>query len=144
MRRRLGVFLPFVLLAVLVQWLAPVSAFRVVATAWSDPLYMASICSGMAHDSRTLDTASDTIASETTANQTTANQTPASSSHQQSDCCAFCAGGHAGGLTLEPPAPGFARLQLQFQKLAWLDATEPMPTLRPGSNAQARAPPALS
>ena len=47
MRRRLEIFIPIVLLAVLVQLIAPIAAFRVVADAVSDPLYMASICSGM-------------------------------------------------------------------------------------------------
>jgi hypothetical protein len=47
MRRRLELFIPIVLLAVLVQMLAPIAAFRVVAYASSDPLYVASICEGM-------------------------------------------------------------------------------------------------
>ena len=46
MRRRLEVFIPIVLLAILVQLMAPIAAFRVVANAVSDPLYMATICSG--------------------------------------------------------------------------------------------------
>jgi hypothetical protein len=52
MRRRLEILIPIVLLSVLVQLIAPISAFRAVANAVSDPLYMASICSGMAssHD----------------------------------------------------------------------------------------------
>ena len=124
MRRRLEIFIPIVLLAVLVQWLAPIAAFRVVATAWSDPLYMASICSGMTSGTDT--------------------QTPAPTSHQQTKCCAFCAAGHAGGLALDPPTPVFAHLQLQFQKVAWIEATEGAPTLRSGSNAQPRAPPSQS
>jgi len=43
MRRRLEIFIPIVLFSVLVQLIAPISAFRVVANAVSDPLYMASI-----------------------------------------------------------------------------------------------------
>ena len=54
MRRRLEIFIPIVLLSVLVQLIAPISAFRVVANAVSDPLYMASICSGVATVSRTV------------------------------------------------------------------------------------------
>ena len=48
MRRRLEVFIPIVLLSILVQLIAPIAAFRVVAYAATDPLYMASICSEMA------------------------------------------------------------------------------------------------
>ena len=48
MRRRLEVFIPIVLLSIMVQLLAPIGAFRAVAHAVSDPLYMATICSGMA------------------------------------------------------------------------------------------------
>lgn len=124
MRRRLEIFIPIVLLAVLVQWLAPVAAFRMVVTAWSDPLSMGSICSGMA-------SASDT-------------DMPGQTSHMQADCCAFCAGHHGVGPAINPPSPVFATLQLQFQKIAWLEASAPTPKLRAGSNAQARAPPFLS
>jgi hypothetical protein len=46
MRRRLEVFIPIVLLAIMVQLMAPIAAFRVVAYAATDPLYLASICSG--------------------------------------------------------------------------------------------------
>ena len=38
MRRRLELFIPIVLLAILVQLMAPIAAFRVVAYATSDPL----------------------------------------------------------------------------------------------------------
>ena len=48
MRRRLDVFIPIVLFSIMVQLLAPIGAFRAVAHAVSDPLYMATICSGMA------------------------------------------------------------------------------------------------
>jgi hypothetical protein len=44
MRRRLEFYVPIVLLAVLVQLMVPIAAFRVVAYAATDPLYMASIC----------------------------------------------------------------------------------------------------
>jgi hypothetical protein len=40
------------------------------------------------------------------------------------------------------PAPDvFVTLQRQYQRVVWLDAVEPTAALRPGSNAQARAPP---
>jgi Protein of unknown function (DUF2946) len=123
MRRRLERFIPIVLLVVLVQLLAPIAAFRVVAYASSDPLYAASICSDMAASS---------------------DQQNAPSPHPHGECCAICAIGHAGGIAFEPPSPVFLTLQLQFQKIAWLEAARPTPTVRLGSNAQARAPPFIS
>src|ERR1700727_248725 len=45
MRRRLEAIIPIVLLAILVQLIAPIAAFRAVAYAATDPLHMASICS---------------------------------------------------------------------------------------------------
>ena len=75
MRRRLEAFIPIVLLAILVQLMAPIAAFRVVANAVSDPLYMATICSGMA------------------SSQDASQTTPAKTQHDGANCCAFCGGG---------------------------------------------------
>ena len=47
MLRRLEVFFPIVLLTIVVQLFAPIAAFRAVAYAATDPLYMGSICSEM-------------------------------------------------------------------------------------------------
>jgi hypothetical protein len=123
MRRRLELMLPIVLLAILVQLMAPIAAFRAFAYAASDPLYMASICSGMGTSADDAQTA------------------PANTPHDRGDCCAFCAGGHGGATALAPPPLIFVTLQRQYQRLAWLQPAEPMPTIRVGSNAQARAPP---
>jgi len=126
MRRRLEIFIPIVLLSVLVQLIAPISAFRVVANAVSNPLYMASICSGMAssHD----------------ASQTA----PTTTHHEVANCCAFCGIGHGGAVAVDSPPLAFVILQRQYQLVSWLDAAEPMPAIRVGSNAQARAPPSFS
>jgi Protein of unknown function (DUF2946) len=124
MRRRLGIFIPIVLLAVLVQFLAPVAAFRMVAYASSDPLYMSEICTGMT-DSGEM-------------------QTPAGQPPSKNDCCAYCGVALGGSIAVDAPAPAFVALQLEFQKISWLQAAEPIATLRAGSNAQARAPPSLS
>lgn len=123
MRRRLEAIIPIVLLSILVQVIAPIGAFRAVAYAASDPLYMASICSGMASTPDDAQTA------------------PANTRH---DCCAFCAAGHGGGNAVEPPPLVFVSLQRQYQRVSWLQAADPMPALRVGSNAQARAPPSVS
>lgn len=126
MRRRLEAIIPIVLLSILVQVIAPIGAFRAVAHAASDPLYMASICSGLASTPDDTQTA------------------PANTQHDRGDCCAFCAAGHGGGIAIEPPPLVFVSLQRQYQRMSWLQAADPMPTLRVGSNAQARAPPFIS
>ena len=125
MRRRLEVFIPIVMLAVLVQLMAPIAAFRVVAYATTDPLYLASICSGM------------TSASDMQTD-------PAKTQHHHGDCCAFCAGSHGGAVALDPPPLIFVSLQRQYQQTSWLEATEAITAFRVGSNTQARAPPAFS
>jgi hypothetical protein len=122
MRRRLELLIPIVLLAILVQLMAPIAAFRAFAYAANDPLYMASICSGMG-------TAADD-----------AQTAPANNQHDRGDCCAFCAGSH-GATALAPPPLIFVTLHRHYQRLSWLQAAELLPIVRVGSNAQARAPP---
>jgi Protein of unknown function (DUF2946) len=122
MRRRLEI-LPIVLLAVLVQLMAPIAAFRVVAYAASDPLYLAATCAEMA------------------ASQD--GQTAPATQHHAGGCCAVCAGGH-GMLSLDAPASVAVELQRSYQRVAWLEPDYPLPVIRAGSNAQARAPPHLS
>ena len=124
MRRRLEIFVPIVLLAVLVQLIAPIAAFRIVAYAATDPLYMASICAEMASSAD-------------------AQTVPAKTQHNHGDCCVFCAAGHGGAIAIEPPPLIFVILRRQYQHVAWLEAADPMPAGRVGSKAQARAPPEL-
>ncbi len=124
MRRRLEYLVPIVLLAVLVQLLAPIAAFRSVALAASDPLYMASLCSEMAASADH-------------------GSVPDPAQHS-GKCCAFCAGGIGGSNPLQPPSFIFVSLQRQYQLVAWLEAETALPTVRVGSNAQARAPPVHS
>jgi hypothetical protein len=125
MRRRLEAFIPIVLLAIVVQLLAPIAAFRVVANAVSDPLYMASICSEM------------------TSAQDASSTAPAPMQHG-AKCCAFCGVGHGGAVALDPPPLVFVALQRQYQLVAWLEPADPVAVARVGSNAQARAPPSVS
>ena len=123
MRRRLGILLPIVLLSVMVQWMAPIAAFRVVASAVTDPLYMAAMCSGMA----------------SSADSQTA---PVKSPHDGGDCCAACAAGHGGAAAhVVPPEPVFVSLQRLYQTVSWLESAASLPPVRVGSNTQARAPP---
>src|SRR5687768_119387 len=125
MRRRLEAFIPIVLFSIMVQLLAPIGAFRAVAHAVSDPLYMATICSGMAsaHD---------------------ASQTSTAKPQHGANCCGFCSVSHGGAVAVDPPPLIFVILQRQYRLITWLEAAEPMPPARAGSHAQARAPPALS
>jgi hypothetical protein len=125
MRRRLEAFIPIVLLSILVQLFAPIAAFRMVAYAVTDPLYMASICSEMV-------------------SSPDAQTAPAKTQHDHGDCCVFCAAGHGGSIAVDPPPLIFVNLQRQYQRVSWLQAADAMPTVRVGSNAQARAPPQLT
>jgi hypothetical protein len=97
MRRRLEVFIPIVLLSIMVQLMAPIAAFRVVAYAATDPLYMASICSGMASSPEGSQTA------------------PAKTQHSGANCCAFCAAGYGGAAAVDPPPLVFVTVQRQYQ-----------------------------
>jgi Protein of unknown function (DUF2946) len=119
MRRRLEALVPIVLLAVLVQVFAPIAAFRMVANAVVDPLYLASICTDSS-DGQVL---------------------PSKALHSRGKCCGFCSISHAGAAAVAPPASIFVALQWQFQRILWLQASNPIPTVRVGSNTQARAPP---
>jgi hypothetical protein len=120
--RRLEIYIPIVLLAVLVQLMAPIAAFRAVAYATSDPLYMASMCADMASSSD-------------------AQTAPIKPQHSHADCCAFCGAGHGSAVAVDQPPLIFVTLQRQYQRVSWLEAAEPVPTTRAGSNSQARAPP---
>ncbi|MET0705420.1 MAG: DUF2946 family protein [Tardiphaga sp.] len=121
MQRR--VYLPLVMLALLVQLFAPIGAFRAVAQAASDPLYMAAICSGMSSDD--------------------SRPAPSPQPVSHNDCCSICAVGVGGPLALDPPLLAFATLQRDYRTVAWPEAAAPAAPVRSGSNAQARAPPAL-
>jgi len=106
----------------MVQLLAPIGAFCAVAHAVSDPLYMAAICSGMA--------------SSQDASQTTAAKAP-----HGANCCGFCSVCYGGAAAVDPPPLIYVALQRQYRLIAWLEAADHMPLARPGSHAQARAPP---
>jgi hypothetical protein len=124
MRRRLEAFIPIVLFSIMVQLLAPIGAFRTVAHAVSDPLYLATICSGMASS---LD----------------ASPTTTAKALHGANCCGFCSVGHGGAVAVDPPPLIFVALERQYQLIAWLEATDHMPPMRVGSNTQARAPPSI-
>jgi hypothetical protein len=124
MRRRLEAFIPIVLLAILVQLLAPISAFRFVAYVASDPLHLASICSGTGSSGE--------------------DPSAPGAPQRDHDCCAFCAAGLGGAIAINTPPLIFVSLQRLYQRVAWLEAADSIAPVRVGSNTQARAPPQLT
>ena len=119
MRRRLEVFIPIVLFSIMVQLLAPIGAFRAVAHAVSDPLYMATICSGMA-------------------SSPDVSQATGAKPQHGANCCGFCGVSHGGAVAVDPPPLIFVVLQRQYRLVAWLQATDQMPR---GARRLARAGP---
>ncbi len=123
MRRRLGKFLPIVLIAVLVQVFAPIGATWAASIAASDPLRGAVICHGNAASSP--------------------NQTDQTGQPRAHDCCSVCNVVHTG-------APVNARQAIvaapyrHAVRVAWLEAAPDLFSSRAGSHAQARAPPSFS
>jgi DUF2946 family protein len=125
MRRRLKLFIPMIMLAVLVQIFAPIGAVRAFATVANDPLHAAAICSGL------------TASAD--------GQNAPSGTHTHDDaCCAFCSGAAVGSVAVDAPPAVFISLQRQYQRVTWLEATDALAVVRVGSNAQARAPPSFS
>ena len=125
MRRRLEVFIPIVLLSILVQMVAPIAAFRMVAFAASDPVLAASIC----HDSAA---SADT------------QTAPGETQRDHGICCVLCAAGHGAAISVDPPPFIFVSLQRLYQRVSWLEPTDSIRAARVGSNTQARAPPQLT
>ena len=123
MQRRLGRLFPIVLLAMLVQFLAPISASWAFAAAASDPLHLAGICSSAS------DTAND-------AGKTNPHQTANS-------CCTLCCVGHGVAPTPDPQAAA-VKLQRDGEAVVWRDCRPDIHASAAHAHAQARAPPALS
>src|ERR1700712_4336754 len=121
MRRRLGKFVPIVLIAVLVQIFAPIGATWAASIAASDPLHATAICHG------------------------NAASVPDDQSGQPRahNCCSVCNVVHTGG-PVGAPQVTVASLWRHAAHVAWLDLTPDLFSSRPGSHAQARAPPSIS
>ncbi len=124
MRRRLGRFLPIVLIAVLVQIFAPIGATWAASIAASDPLHAAVICHGNA---ASVPTSSD--------------QTAPSRAHD--GCCSVCSVVHTGA-PVDIPQPAVVAPWRHAERVVWLDTAPDLFSSRPGSHAQARAPPSFS
>lgn len=123
MRRRLQKFLPIVLIALMVQILAPVAACWAAAVAASDPLRITEIC----HDSGSATT-----------------DQPGDQSGQHGGGCSICCLASANA-SLDTPTPvAFGVPYRETVRVAWHEQRGDLSTFRVGSNAQARAPPFFS
>jgi hypothetical protein len=123
MRRRLGKFLPIVLIAVLAQIFAPIGATWAAGIAASDPLHAAVICHGNA--------------------ASVPNPSDQSGQPRAHDCCSVCSVVHTGA-PVDTPQATVAAPYRHAVRLAWLDTAPDLFSSRAGSNAQARAPPSFS
>jgi hypothetical protein len=125
MRARLQKFLPVVLLALVMQVLAPIAACWAAGQAVADPLQTAFIC----HSTGALGAGLD-------------DQTGTPGAH--AGACALCCLAQANA-SFDSPAQ--ATLTVPFrhaERVVWHDADASAVSARGGSNAQARAPPQLS
>ena len=124
MRRRLRKFLPIVLIALMVQIFAPIAACWAASIAASDPLGTALICSG---------------GGDSTLGHT--GQTGDQRAHD--GACSMCCVVHAGASADTPQTAVLAPYR-EPARVAWLERVADRFASRPGSHAQARAPPSFS
>lgn len=124
MRRRLEKFLPIVLIAALVQIFAPIGATWAVTVAAADPLHAVPICHGSA---------------ASVADQPGSSGQPGA----HDGCCSVCSVVHSGAPVDAPTAVSTTPFR-PANSVVWLATTPDLSGSRPGSHAQARAPPAFS
>lgn len=123
MRRRVGKFLPIVLIALMVQIFAPVGATW-AASIVADPLHTAVICHGNAAPSQ----------------GQTGGQTGQHRAHD--GCCSLCNVLHTGAPVDAPQIAGTTPYRPSVRAV-WLETAPDLFGSRTGSHAQARAPPPL-
>jgi hypothetical protein len=128
MRRRLLKYLPIVVIAMLVQILAPIAACRAASIAISDPLAAAEICRDGAVATGQADSSTD--------------QTGGSHHAHDCGCCLSC-GSHAPVL-IDPPHAAIATPVRHAMRVFWHPVVELSDRSRASSHAQARAPPPFS
>ncbi|TYL80281.1 DUF2946 family protein [Bradyrhizobium cytisi] len=122
MRARLQKFLPVVLLALVMQVLAPIAACWAAGQAVADPLGTGVICHSVSE-------------------QGTPNDQNAPTAH--AGACALCCLAQANASFDSPP---HAVLSVPFrhaERVVWHEADAAIVVLHGGSNARARAPPQL-
>lgn len=122
MRRRYQKFLPIVLIALMVQILAPIGACWAAAIVASDPLGAAEICHATA--------------------QSPAQPLDQGGRHSEhGGACAICCLAGAGA-SIDPPKLGAIAVPYrQSAHIIWHDQTPDVSALGTGSTGQARAPP---
>ena len=123
MRRRLKNFLPIVLVALIVQIFAPIGATWAASIAASDPLAAAVICHGNA--------------------ASTPGQTDQTGHRAHEGCCSVCSVLHTGA-PVDVPQTAAIAVSRQPVRVVWVALTPDRFGARPGSHAQARAPPQLT
>ena len=123
MQRRLGRFLPIVMLAMLVQILAPISASWAFGFAASDPLHLAGICSSSPD--------AGSGVGDTDQHQITPT------------CCKLCCMAQSATPPNDPQV-AFVKLLREAERVDWHDGPASQLDAIANSQAQARAPPAIS
>lgn len=127
MRRRLERFLPIVLIALLVQLLAPIGASWAMGRALSDPFGASPICSVHAADQ---------------GGSGQHNQSSPQGDH--GNCCMLCCMGQVAAVSLDDGTDRFSTPFRSPRRIVWSDAALTLPSLTDGFHAQARAPPFMS
>jgi hypothetical protein len=125
MRRRLVKFLPIVVIALMVQILAPIGACWVAAFAISDPLLAAEICH-----------------SDPASNSGEADQGGGHRAHD--GACSICCAAQANASFDTPQTIAVATPYRDIARVVWRDHAPDLSQFRAGSNTQARAPPGIS
>jgi hypothetical protein len=120
MRRRFQKFLPIILIALVVQILAPIGATFAAAIAASDPLSVAPICHGgqdglPSHDDR--------------------------NGRAHDGACSVCCAAQAGATLDTPKVEPIVVPYRVAARVVWHDEALGILPVRAGSNAQARGPP---
>ena len=124
MRSRLQKFLPIVLLALVMQVLAPIAACWAAGQAVADPLGTVVIC--------------HSVSEQGTPN----DQNGAPTAH--AGACALCCLAQANASFDSPSHAIFATPFRAAERVAWRPATDRLAVFRGGCSAQARAPPQVT
>ncbi|WGD56321.1 DUF2946 family protein [Bradyrhizobium sp. CB1650] len=125
MRARLQKFLPIVLIALVMQVLAPIAACWAAGQAVADPLQSAVICHSTSEQGAGLD-----------------DQSGAPAAH--AGACALCCLAQANA-SLDSPLQATLSIPFRYaESVAWHAAADHAATPHRGSSAQARAPPQLA
>jgi hypothetical protein len=124
MRARLQKFLPLVLLALVMQVLAPIAACLAAGQAVADPLSASIICHSAGEQGGLNDPAGTPVA--------------------HAGACALCCLAQWGASLASPPHAALSVPFRHAQRVVWHEADATVVAAHRGTNAQARAPPQLS